>query len=173
MGTDSSVHGENLLTVGGVAAGDRVIRPHCSRVVIAWHGLPAYAARALRTTIATFDNSLELVGTADVQSPGYIESLIGRKVTWIDAGRPVTWNDLQLDPPAIFFHTGWAYQAFNSLAGETKRNSGRTVCMMDNSRKFTFRQTLGKWYFRAAIQRNIDHFLVPGENTTFRAFAER
>jgi glycosyltransferase involved in cell wall biosynthesis len=126
-------------------------------VVIAWHGLPAYAARALKATPAA------VVGTADVRSPDYIESLIGRKVTWMDAGQRVKWSDLQLDPPAVFFYTGWAYKAFNSLAVETKRNGGRTVCMMDNSRKFTFRQTLGKWYFRAAIQRNIDYFLVPGE----------
>jgi len=130
------------------------MEPH---IVVAWHGLPAYAARALRTTPAA------VVGTVDVQSPGYIESLIGRKVTWIDAGRQVKWSDLQLDPPALFFYTGWAYKAFNSLASEAKRSGGYTTCMIDNSRKFTFRQTLGKWYFRAAIQRNIDHFLVPGE----------
>jgi glycosyltransferase involved in cell wall biosynthesis len=126
-------------------------------VVIAWHGLPAYAARALKTTPA------DVVGTVDVQSPDYIESIIGRKVAWIDARKRVTWNDLALDPPAVFFHTGWAYEAFNSLAAETKRKGGRTVCMMDNSRKFALRQMLGKWYFRAAIQHNIDHFLVPGE----------
>jgi glycosyltransferase involved in cell wall biosynthesis len=132
-------------------------------VAIGWHGLPAYAARAIRRTTARFDVPLQVIGSPGVESRAAIESIIGGKVTWISPRERVGWSDLGLDPPAIFFYTGWAYKGFNSLALETKRSGGCTVCMTDNSRKFTLRQALGKWYFRAAIRPKIDKFLVPGD----------
>ncbi len=132
-------------------------------MAIGWHGLPAYAATAIRATIARFDVPLKIIGSPGVELRAAIESRIGGKVTWVSPRKRIGWSDLQMDPPAVFFYTGWAYQAFNSLALETKRSGGLTVCMTDNSRKFTFRQAVGKWYFRAAIAPNIDRFLVPGD----------
>ncbi len=134
------------------------------RVAIAWHGLPAYAARALRATSERLGPSLDIIGTKGFESPEYLESLVGRKIRWIGAGERIRWSDLGLVPPAVFFYTGWAYRAFNSLALEAKRRGSYTVCMVDNCRKGNLRQVVGKWYFRAAIRRNADQFLVPASS---------
>lgn len=132
-------------------------------VVIAWHGLPAYAARAIRATVRHFDSSLTIIGTQQVESRPYLESLVGRSVTWLDPRQRLNWSDLKVDPPAVFFYTGWAYKAFNSLASEARRRGGYTVCMVDNSRKTSLRQMAGKWYFQTVIRRQINRFLVPGQ----------
>ncbi len=133
-------------------------------VVIAWHGLPAYAARVIGATARHFDSSLSVIGAQQLESRHYLEGLVGRRVTWLDPQQRVTWSDLRVEAPAVFFYTGWAYKAFNSLAAEAKRTGSYTVCMVDNSRKSSLRQMVGKWYFRTFIRRNIDRFFVPGQS---------
>lgn len=133
-------------------------------MVIAWHGLPVYAARAIGAAARHFGSSLTVIGTQQVESRHCLESLIGRRVTWLDPQKRMNWSALELEPPAVFFYTGWAYKAFNSLASEAKKRGSYTVCMIDNSRKTSLRQMVGKWYFQTVIRRNINRFFVPGQS---------
>ncbi len=129
-------------------------------IVVAWHGLPLYAARLLKHVAK--ETNLTVVGTDGPAPREVVESCLGQQVIWVDPARDVHWSDLNVRPPHIFIHTGWAYRAFNSLASEVKRSGGRVVSMNDNCWKGTIRQVIGMLVFRLWYRRRVDAVWVPG-----------
>ena len=132
--------------------------------VIAWNGLPGYAARLLSGLSATDDFPIHLIGSDCATPRCEIERIVGRSVTWADPWQPLRWSDVHLEIPQLFIHTGWAYPGFNSLARSVKRSKGSVVSMIDNNRKRNFRQLCGALGFRLAYRGRIDAAWVPGES---------
>ena len=130
------------------------------RTVIAWSGLPTYAARLLRPLVARHDVSV-IASRAQFHYEG-VEADLGAPVHWIDESRPTSWAEIGLPPPELFIHTGWNIPAFNSLAVEAAAAGAWRVPMIDNNWKGTPRQYAGLLVFRGMMRRKFDRVIVPG-----------
>jgi glycosyltransferase involved in cell wall biosynthesis len=133
-------------------------------IVIAWHGLPYYAARLLSRLPNTDGIHLQFIGTECPVPRHEVEDILGREVTWVAHDRPLRWADINLEIPDIFFHTGWVHPGFKSLAHAVKRSAGAVILTLDNNQKHNLRQFLGGLAFRAFIRRRIDGAWVSGES---------
>ena len=130
------------------------------KVAIAWHGMPTYAQAIINKLIKDGFN-LNIISTKynycilDYKNV-FINNII------IDEKKNYSWSELELEVPQILFKTGWAYQGFNSLANEVRRNGGMVVSLIDNSRKKNLRQFIGKYAFRILDRFKSEKYWVPG-----------
>jgi glycosyltransferase involved in cell wall biosynthesis len=133
-------------------------------IAFSWNGLPQYAARQLATAIAAIGQDCPVVGSrAQVPIQG-VEAALGQPVYWVDPSRPTTWADLGLPVPRVYFQSGWAYPAFNSLGDEVRSAGGKVCLLMDNNWRGNFRQMLGAPWFRLVQRHKFDAVLVPGRS---------
>ena len=133
------------------------------QLAIAWSGLPPYAAYCLAKLVQVYPGRLTIMGTkADVPHEG-IEAMIGQKVHWLEREQTYRWDELDLSVPDHFIHTGWAYQAFNSLGAEAQATGAKRYSMIDTIWYGTWRQWVGLLYFRLVYRRWFDAVLVPGK----------
>lgn len=131
-------------------------------IAFSWNGLPQYAARQLATAIAAIGQECPVVGSrAQVPIQG-VEAALGQPVHWVDTDKPVSWAELGLPVPKIYFQSGWAYPAFNSLGEEVRTAGGKVCLLMDNNWRGNFRQILGAPWFRLIQRNKFDAILVPG-----------
>lgn len=130
--------------------------------VVAWSGLPLYAARLLRPLVAT--HGVRVIASRARFPFADLEDHLGAPVHWIDDARPVTWAETGLPVPRLFIHTGWNIPGFNSLAVEAARAGAWRVPMVDNNWKGTSRQWLGLCVYRLAMRRRFDRVIVPGRD---------
>ncbi len=93
-----------------------------------------------------------------------VESALGQPVFWVEPSRPTTWAALGLPVPRVFFQSGWAYPAFNSLGDEVRSAGGKVCLLMDNNWRGNFRQMLGAPWFRLFQRHKFDAVLVPGRS---------
>jgi len=129
-----------------------------------WHGLPQYAARQLAAASAELGQDCPVVGSrAQVPIQG-VEAALGRPVHWVEASHPTTWRELGLDVPRVFFQSGWAYPAFNSLGDEVRAAGGKVCLLMDNNWRGDLRQLVGAPWFRLCQRRKFAAVLVPGKS---------
>ncbi len=129
-----------------------------------WHGLPQYAARQLAAAIAAIGQDCPVVGSrAEVPIQG-VEAALGRPVNWVEASHRTNWAKLGLPVPKIFFQSGWAYPAFNSLGDEVRAAGGKVCLLMDNNWRGDFRQWLGAPWFRVFQRPKFEAVLVPGKS---------
>jgi glycosyltransferase involved in cell wall biosynthesis len=132
------------------------------RVAIVWHGLPAYAARLIRSVSAENELDLQVFGTHSPESPEYLEDVAGKPITWVT---PETADALAVDLNAdVCFVSGWAFPECNVLARTARRRGAGVVAMIDNRWRGDLRQQLGRVYFRLRLKRSIDYAWVPGES---------
>lgn len=146
------------------------------RVALSWNGLPQFAARLFRATIARLGEPCAVVGSPPEVPVAGMEEALGQPIHWIDAGRPASWRDLGLPVPAIFVQSGWSYPAFSALGREVKAAGGRVIGLSDANWRGDFRQrVLGRVGFRALHRRHFDAMLVPGlqGERLMRAFGMR
>ena len=132
------------------------------RVAIAWHGLPYYGARLIRPVVDKLGERIAIIATRGPQSPEEIEAALGSSICVAPEDPHLRWSQLGLQVPDLFFHSGWAYPNFRSLAREVKRRSGTVVCMVDNTCKHNLRQEIGKYIFRWRYRPQVDLAMVPG-----------
>jgi glycosyltransferase involved in cell wall biosynthesis len=133
-------------------------------VAFSWNGLPQYAARQLAAASAELGQACPVVGSrAQVPIQG-VEAALGRPVHWVEASHPTTWRELGLDVPRVFFQSGWAYPAFNSLGDEVRAAGGKVCLLMDNNWRGDLRQLLGAPWFRLCQRRKFAAVLVPGKS---------
>src|ERR1700678_2884805 len=104
------------------------------KVAIAWHALPYYGARLMRPVVSELGESIAIVATRGPQSTEEIEAALGASIRIAPEDPHLSWSQLGMRTPDLFFHSGWAYPSFRSLAREVKRRSGTVVCMVDNTR---------------------------------------
>lgn len=132
------------------------------RVTVAWHGLPYYGARLLRPVVREWANEIAIIATPGPQSRAEVETALGASIHIAPESPHLSWNELGLQVPDLFFHSGWAYANFRSLAREVKRRGGAVVSMVDNTCKHNLRQAIGKFVFQWRYRPHIDLAMVPG-----------
>jgi glycosyltransferase involved in cell wall biosynthesis len=135
-------------------------------VAIAWHGLPYYGARLMRPVVSKLGERIAIIATQGPQSLQEIEDALGSSICIAPEDPHLRWSKLGIQVPDLFFHSGWAYPNFRSLAREVKRRSGTVVCMVDNTCKHNLRQAIGKYIFRWRYRHQIDFVMVPGASGT-------
>jgi len=129
---------------------------------IVWHGLPAYAARLVRSIIEEPTIELHLFATKSPEDPRYLEEILGHPVRWIDdRNAHAIAEDTEAD---VCFVTGWAFEACKQFARVAKARGTPVVAMIDNRWRGDLRQRLGSIYFRMALRDSIDYAWVPGES---------
>ncbi len=132
------------------------------RVAVAWHGLPYYGARLMRPVVSKLRERIAIIATQGPRSPQEIEAALGTSICIAPEDPRLRWNQLGLQVPHLFFHSGWAYPNFRSLAREVKRQGGTVVTMVDNNCKHNLRQEIGKYIFRWRYRPQVDFAMVPG-----------
>jgi glycosyltransferase involved in cell wall biosynthesis len=135
-----------------------------TRIAIAWNGLPLYAARLIKEGIQRIQEPVSIIASQPNVPILGMEEFLEQKITWIDSNEKTTWDTLNLDIPDIFFHTGWAYPAFNSLGREVRKKGGSVVSMVDNCWQNSPRQWIGALVFRLVYRRWFDAVWVPGQS---------
>ena len=133
-----------------------------SRITISWSRLPPYAARLISAGLKKLDEPIEIVASRPVALIDEVESIIDQPIHWVESNQNLSWSDLGLDIPQIFFQSGWLSKAFRSLGQEVLANGGQVICFSDNSWKNTPRQWLGALVYRLIHRRNFAAVWVPG-----------
>jgi glycosyltransferase involved in cell wall biosynthesis len=134
------------------------------RIAFSWNGLPQYAARLLRGALESLDENCAVIGSKPSVPVEGMEKALQHPVHWVDADKPVSWRELGLEVPRLYFQSGWAYPAFTALGAEVKGQGGRVIGMSDANWRGDFRQlVLGAAAFRLNYRRHFDAMLVPGE----------
>lgn len=131
-------------------------------VAIAWSGLPFYASCLIRHLLDREGLDLTVIGTRSNSPYRGLEEILGRRVVWVGRDDRPTWRSLSLPVPKMFFHTGWAYPAFNALADEVLNRGGKVVIMVDNRYRGDLRQLAGAAWFRVGLRRRFSAMWVPG-----------
>jgi glycosyltransferase involved in cell wall biosynthesis len=132
------------------------------KVAIAWHALPYYGARLMRPVASKLGERIAIIATRGPQSTEELEAALGASIRITPEDPHLRWSQLGMQPPDLFFHSGWAYPNFRSLAREVKRGRGAVVSMVDNTCKHNLRQAIGKYIFRWLYRPQIDFVMVPG-----------
>ena len=133
------------------------------RVSIIWHGLPAYAARLIRSIVGREDVDLTLIGTDSPASPDYLQEVVGQPIHWVgnDPDSRLL-NDLAQRPMDLCLTTGWAFAPCKRFAAIAKANGAKVCSMIDNRWRGDLRQLMGKAYFQAFLRDAFDYAWVPG-----------
>ncbi len=135
-----------------------------STTAFSWNGLPQYAARQIAAALAEIGQECPVIGSrANVPIEG-VEEALRRRVHWVDAALPTSWDSLGLKVPRVFFQSGWAYPAFNALGDEVRAAGGKVCLMMDNNWRGDARQWIGAMWFRAFQRHKFGALLVPGKS---------
>ncbi len=139
------------------------MQPALPRIAISWNGLPQYAAREIRVAIDYIGRDCIVVGSKPTVPVEGMERVLGCRVDWVDASKPVTWAELEHEVPDIFVQSGWSYPAFSALGAEVKARGGRVIGLSDANWRGDFRQmVLGPVGFRVRHRSRFDAMLVPG-----------
>jgi glycosyltransferase involved in cell wall biosynthesis len=135
-----------------------------SDTAFSWNGLPQYAARLLAAVRQERGQPFPVIGSRPAVPVGGIEEALGWPAHWVDAAQPVSWKELGLPVPKVFFQSGWAYPAFNTLGDEVRVAGGKVCLLMDNNWRGDLRQLVGAPWFRACQRRKFSAVLVPGKS---------
>ena len=133
-------------------------------VAFSWNGLPQYAARLIAAAIRTQGAPCPVVGSHPAVPVRGIEEALGQPVHWVDADKPISWKELGLTVPKVYFQSGWAYPAFNALGDEVRAAGGKVCLLMDNNWRGGLRQWLGALWYRLCQRRKFAALLVPGKS---------
>lgn len=132
-------------------------------IAFSWNGLPQYAARLIRAGVQRSGRECIVIGSRPTVPVEGMERALGQAIHWVDPARPIGWRDLGLEPPGVFFQSGWAYPAFSALGREVKLNGGKVIGLSDANWRGDLRQlALGPLAFRLLHRRRFDAMLVPG-----------
>jgi glycosyltransferase involved in cell wall biosynthesis len=131
-------------------------------VVVGWNGLPVYGARLIASARKKFRNEFHVIATPPYSPVKGIDEILPTNLRWIDSDIVYSWSKLSMDIPDIFFHTGWRYKHFISLADEVRSAGGKVVGMFDNNWKGNSRQIIGGLYFRLCLRKKYSAVFVPG-----------
>lgn len=136
------------------------------RIAFGWSGLPDYAARCIRTVIERYPGQVDVIGTRPTIPIKGMETSLGQTVTWIEGREAdITWKDLGLEIPDLFFRGGHFLPAFRSLGLNCRRNGGKVVTQSDATWQGNFRQLIvDPVRHRLFLSRKVDGCFVPGKS---------
>jgi len=134
------------------------------KVVIAWPGLPYYAARVIAEAVRKYPDAKFTVITTKSKIPYLgVDHVALAPVIRVDAGSVLSWRELGLQVPDLYLLTSWEYRGFMSLARDVSvKPGGLIICMVDNYFYGKLKQWVGAIYFRLYLRRLYDYMLVPG-----------
>lgn len=135
-------------------------------VFFSWWGLPDYAARCIRASIDRLPGNVAVVGTRSRMPIRGMEDSLGQPVIWIEGdSNKLSWRDLGLHPPDLFFQGGYHLPAFRALGAECKRNGGKVICLADTSWQGDLRQILiDPVRHGFSLRGGFDGLFVPGQS---------
>jgi glycosyltransferase involved in cell wall biosynthesis len=132
-------------------------------VAFSWYGLPQYGARLLRGALDVVGNDCTIVASRPTVPVEGMERALRHPIHWVDANAQVSWRELGLGVPRVYFQSGWGYPAFTSLGAEVKAQGGKIVGLSDANWRGDFRQfVLGPVGFRLRHRAYFDAMFVPG-----------
>jgi glycosyltransferase involved in cell wall biosynthesis len=140
------------------------VRMDRNQVVVAWSGLPWYAARLLHAGYNKIGRIPTVLGTLPEVPMKGMEDTLGAPILWLRPERRYTWRELNLPVPGLFVHTAWNIPAFLSLARAVHREGGAVVGMIDNNYKGSLRQFLGAVAYRSWLREHFAAVWVPGRS---------
>ena len=126
--------------------------------------MPQYAARLISAAIKGLNQPCAVIGSRPEVPVRGVEEALGQEVHWVDARSRASWVALGLAVPQVYFQSGWAYPAFNSLGDEVRAAGGKVCLLMDNNWRGSFRQMLGAIWFRLCQRHKFAAVLVPGKS---------
>ena len=133
-------------------------------IVIAWNRMPIYAARSINSIREELSMDFPVVYTKSKMPISGLEAILSDHIYCIKYGKSYSWADLGLKVPTIFFHSGWRYRHFNSLAEEVRSNGGNVIGLFDNNYRGDIRQILGSIYFKFFYLNKFHSVIVPGRS---------
>ena len=133
-------------------------------IAFSWNGLPQYAARLIAAALREQGQPCPVVGSRPTVPVRGVEEALGQPVHWVDADKPVSWAALGQPVPKVYFQSGWAYPAFNSLGDDVRAKGGKVCLLMDNNWRGDLRQIIGAPWFRLFQRHKFDAVLVPGKS---------
>ena len=126
--------------------------------------MPQYAARLISAAIKGLDQPCAVIGSRPEVPVRGVEDALGQEVHWVDTRHRTSWAALGLAVPQVYFQSGWAYPAFNSLGDEVRAAGGKVCLLMDNNWRGDLRQILGAPWFRLCQRHKFAAVLVPGKS---------
>lgn len=134
-------------------------------IAFAWSGFPEYAARCIRGVIDRYPGKVSVIGTRPSFPIDGVEQILGRTLNWVDGqNKDLRWEDLQLDPPALFFQGGYHLPAFRALGAECRAFGSAVIGQSDAPWRGTWRQALVDTVrHRLFLRRRFDGWFVPGQ----------
>jgi glycosyltransferase involved in cell wall biosynthesis len=137
------------------------------KVSIIWHGLPAYAARLVRSIVGREDIELTLIGTDTPARPAYLQEIVGQPIHWVgNAPTSPLLNELAQRPMDLCLTTGWAFAPCKRFAAIAKARGAQICSMIDNRWRGDLRQRIGKAYFQLFLRNAFDYAWVPGASAS-------
>jgi glycosyltransferase involved in cell wall biosynthesis len=130
------------------------------RVGFSWNELPKYAAYPLREIIKK-NSKIEVISIKSHLPIKGLDKIIGKKIYWVN-NQHLSWKDLGLKIPDIYFQAGWYKKSLSSLGREVKNNGGKIVLLSDNPYKGNLRQMIGSIVYRIKYLKFFDAVWVPG-----------
>jgi len=130
-------------------------------VAIAWHGLPTYAATAIKAGLSLSNCNVTVLGTKPVVPFNHMESIIGKKIVWLKEEKIEGWEDFNLIPPDIFFVSGCG-GVFERLINEVIESGGNIISLSDRIWYFNYRHIRNWLQFQRLYRKQIDSIWVPG-----------
>lgn len=131
-------------------------------LVVAWSGLPPYAAACLEELRQHLQVPFCVISTQPDVPHKNIDKIYAGQILYIDEYTLISWSDLGVRTPFHFIHTGWGIPSFNHLSALVRKEGGSTYCMVDNIWYGNFRQFIGLFVFRACYRKRFKSVFVPG-----------
>ncbi|MEL6930589.1 MAG: glycosyltransferase [Cyanobacteria bacterium J06600_6] len=136
------------------------------KIAISWSRLPPYAAKLIAKAINISNQPVTIISSKPAALQAEVEQCVSQPIVWVDINQDISWSDLKMDVPQIFFQSGWFSTTFTGLGSEVKRNGGKVICITDNCWKNTLRQWIGALVFRLRYRNCFDAVWVPGKSGT-------
>jgi len=134
------------------------------KVIIYWSGFNSCALRV--NSLVDFDYSADEILIISDDSYGEFEYIISSSKFDILLDTPANLNyisDYNFRDLRLFVQTGWFRRDINKLGKYLKqRFKTKIIVSVDNIRKNSFRQFLGRFYFYFFFDKSVDRYIVPG-----------
>jgi glycosyltransferase involved in cell wall biosynthesis len=132
------------------------------KIVFSWNELPVYAAYLLNEAIKINKNT-EIISIRSHLPIKDVDKILMKKVYWVK-NKNLSWRELGIEIPDIFFQAGWYKKAFSSLGNQVKENGGKVVLLSDNQYLDNFRQKIGSLIYKIKYLNHFDAVWVPGNS---------
>jgi hypothetical protein len=76
-------------------------------IALSWNEFPAYGAKLVREGIKQLGFPVVIVATRPTVPITGMDAIVGQKIYWIKKDGQISWRDLGIEVPNVFFQAGW------------------------------------------------------------------